>query len=63
MKKYTRGKQIPSIEELVKQEFIYVNNTITHRGWFMSWQISLAKRFLESGCLFYAEKIGGDSDG
>ena len=63
MKKYKKGKQITSLEELVKQQVIYANDKITHNGWFMSWQISFAKRWLERGWLFYAEKVGGDSDG
>ena len=59
-KKYKKGKQITSLDDLMKQEFIYCFDKITHCGWFGSWQISLAQRYIDRGWLFYAEKIGGD---
>ena len=56
-RKYRRGKQITSLDELSKQEFIYFFDKITHNGWFMSWQFRLAKRYLDRGYLYYAERI------
>lgn len=56
-RKYKRGERITSLDELSKQEFIYFFDKITHHGWFMSWQFSLAKRYIERGMLYYAVKI------
>lgn len=63
-RKYRRGKQITSLDELSKQEFIYFFDKITHNGWFMSWQFRLAKRYLDRGYLYYAERIPkGETNG
>lgn len=59
-RKYRKGKQIISLDELSKQEFVYFFDKITHCGWFMSWQLRLAKRYVERGYLFRAEKRGDD---
>lgn len=56
-RKYKKGKQIKSLDELSKQEFIYFFDKITHRGWFGSWQFRLAQRYINRGWLFKAEKI------
>lgn len=56
-KKYRKGKQITSLDELSKQEFIYFHHKITHCGWFMSWQFRLAKMYIDKGWLYYAEKV------
>ena len=55
-RKYRKGEPITSLDELAKQEFIYFFDKITHRGWFMSWQFSLAERYIKRGMLFYAIK-------
>ena len=54
IRKYCRGKKITSLDELANQKFIYFYDKITHNGWFMSWQCSLAKRYIERGVLYYA---------
>lgn len=55
-RKFVKGDQITSLDELVKQEWIYVFDKITHNGWFMSWQFRMAKTYIDRGCLFYARK-------
>ena len=57
-RKYQKGERITSLDELGKQEFIYLFDTITHRGWFQRWQITLALRYIERGWLYYAIKVG-----
>lgn len=59
-RKYRKGKQITSLDELSKQEFIYFFDKITHCGWFMSWQFRLAQRYVERGYLYRAEKVGDE---
>lgn len=59
-RKYRKGEQITSLDELSKQEFIYFRHKVTHCGWFMSWQIQTTKKFMELGYLYYAEKVGDD---
>ena len=55
-RKYRKGGPITSLDELAKQEFVYFIDKITNRGWFMSWQFSLAERYILRGMLFYAIK-------
>ena len=59
-RKYRKGRQITSLDELVNQEFIYCFDKITHCGWFMSWTVNLAKQYIKRGCLFYAVKNEGE---
>lgn len=56
-RKYRKGKQITSLDELYKQEFIYFHHKITHCGWFRSWQFRLAQTYIDRGWLYYAEKV------
>lgn len=56
-RKYQKGEPITSLDELSRQEFIYFYHKITHRGWFMSWQFSMAQRLIERGALYKAEKV------
>ena len=55
-RKYRKGAKITSLDELAKQEFIYVHDKITHAGWFISWQFRLAYSYIKRGWLYYAEK-------
>ena len=55
-RKYHKGQQITSLDELARQEFVYFHDKITHCGWFMSWQFRLAQRLLERGFLYFAER-------
>ena len=57
-RKYRKGEQIKSLDELCKQEFIYFFDKITHKGWFQSWQIKLALQYIERGYLYTAIKVG-----
>lgn len=59
-RKYRKGRQIASLDELEKQEFIYCRHQILHAGWFTSWPVRLAKKELDSGVIYTAEKIEED---
>ena len=56
-RKYRKGEKITSLDELVKQEFIYFYDKITARGWFGSWQMRLANSYIVRGCLYKAERV------
>ena len=56
-RQYRKGEKITSLDSLTKQEFIYFFDKITHCEWFLSWQFRLAARYIQRGCLYYAEKI------
>lgn len=59
--KYRKGGHILTLEELARQEFVYFGDKVTHRGWFESWQLRFAKRWLgENGRIFYAERTQPD---
>ena len=62
-RKYRQGKQITSLDELVKQDFVYMHEKITHRGWFQSWQLGYVMRCLERGFLYYAVKVSETKEG
>lgn len=62
-RKYKKGEQITSIDELMEQEFIYCHHKVTHKGWFGSWQLRFAKQMIERGILFKAIKREGEADG
>jgi hypothetical protein len=58
MGKYSKGDPILSLDELVKQEFVYWHHKITHKGWFMSWQMKMVLDALQQGnVIFKAIKI------
>lgn len=56
-RKYRKGNRITSLDELMKQEFVYVWDKVTALGWFGSWQLRLARSYIQRGCLYYAERI------
>lgn len=58
-RKYQKGKLITSLDEMVKQEFIYVGYQTRpiHSGWFLSWQFRMAKDFVETGKVWSAERV------
>lgn len=58
--KYQQGKQITTLDELVKYEFIYLRHKVYHAGWWKSWQFRDIEQLLRQGKLYKAERIGGD---
>jgi hypothetical protein len=52
-KKYSKGEPIKSLDELASQEFVYWRDKITHKGWFMSWQISMAQNAIQHGNVIF----------
>ena len=62
-RKYRKGDKITSLDEVAKQEFVYFYDKITHCGWFGSWQLRFVANYIEQGCLYYAERIGGGKNG
>ncbi|MBR2388239.1 MAG: hypothetical protein IKB02_05670 [Clostridia bacterium] len=59
-RKYRKGEKITSLDELMKQEFVYFHDKILNYGFFGSWQIRLVKFYIQKGMLFYAEKAEND---
>lgn len=55
-RKYTKGDRITSIDEMVQQEFVYIHDKIYHAGWFMSFQLSWARRMIEVGSVFREDR-------
>ena len=60
-RQYKKGKQITSLDELYKQEFIFDRDQILHRGWFGSWQFRFAHNRMLRGYLHYAIKVGDEN--
>lgn len=58
MGKYEKGEVITSLDELVKQEFVYWNDKITHFGWFISWQLRMTFVALNRGTIRKAKLKG-----
>ena len=40
--KYKPGRYIISLDDLMKQEFVYCAGKLLHKGWFGSWQLRYA---------------------
>ena len=59
-RKFRKGEKITSLDELAKQEFIYFYDKINHAGWFKSWRFRDIERYIQRGCLYYAERIEDD---
>ena len=65
MRKYQPGRRIKSMNDLLAQDFVYWNDKITPRGWFMSWQIYMAQTAIEHGIIRIAKKkenVNGNTD-
>ena len=61
-RKYTKGGIISSLDEMAQQEFVYIHDKIYHAGWFMSFQLSWAKRKVEAGVVCRAERRADHGD-
>ena len=53
-RKYRKGDAIRSVDDLLKQEFVYFDDKIYHCGWVRSWQLNMVVRHMENGRIFYA---------
>ena len=53
-KKWKKGEPITSLDELVKQEIIFMFNKPTHYGWFMSCQFRMVYNLVREGRVFKA---------
>lgn len=59
-RKYRPGLVITSLDDLAKQEFVYIHNKIYHSGWWQSLQFRFIKSKLEAGCIRKAERVVED---
>lgn len=58
-RKWRRGKRIPSIQELTRQEIVFWFDKPMSHGWFMSWPLRMAETVVgERGVVFYAMPAG-----
>ena len=56
-KKFRRGRHILSVDELTNQDFVFWNDQLTPRGWFLSWQLRMILFAIgERGVIYYAIK-------
>lgn len=57
-RKYKQGDVVPTIDELLKCEFVYWNDKIYHKAFIQSLQVSLVLRILNKNGFRYAIKKG-----
>lgn len=57
-RKYRKGDPIRSVDELLKQEFVYFDDKIYHCGWVRSWQLNMVVRHMDNSRIFYAIRKG-----
>lgn len=55
-RKYEKGDKIISLEELDKQEFVYLNGKVYHEGFWKSWAYRMVTTQLERGNFYKAVK-------
>lgn len=63
MSKYIKGEPITSLDELMKQEFVYFGGKVVNVGWFQNWQIGWVNRYLRYYRVFEAinlENLGNE---
>ena len=56
-RKYKPGDYIISLDDLMKQEFIYCAGKLVHKGWFGSWQLRYANSELAKLRIREAKKV------
>jgi hypothetical protein len=62
MRKYKRGKQITSLDEMMSNDLIIVETPdkrkekTYHKGWFQSWQVRMCKQLIDNYQVYEAEK-------
>ena len=56
-RKFKKGDVVSSLDELVDSEFVYWRDKVTHRGWFLSWQLKMTQDAIKSGVIRKAIKI------
>ena len=57
-RKYRKGEQVRSVNELLDQEFVYWHDKIYARGWFLSWPLRMAYKAVKQGEIYKAERKG-----
>lgn len=56
-RKYKPGSYIISLDDLMKQEFVYCAGKLVNKGWFGSWQLRYANSELARLRIREAKKI------
>jgi hypothetical protein len=51
-RKLQQGAMITSLDQLARCEYVFVRGKPYNRGWVLSWQFSMAKRYVDSGIAF-----------
>lgn len=58
-RKFKQGKLVTSLDELFEHEY-FIDvwcNKIFHCGWCTSWQVCMARRMIDGGRIFVAERL------
>lgn len=56
-RKYKKGAQVKSLDEFFQHEHFIVNGKTQHRGWCQSWQLGLARHYIERGLVYVAVRL------
>jgi len=54
MGRFTKGDRITSLDELMRQEFVFCNGKVLHLEWVLSWQLRTAFLYIQHGSLHKA---------
>ena len=57
-RKYKKGERIWTLEELDRQEFVFFQNKVYHKGFWQSWQYRWVLEKLKRGQFFKADRAG-----
>ena len=55
-REYKKGEPIETLDQLVNQDFICLNNKTYNRSWFLNWQLSYTNELITKKKLFKAIK-------
>lgn len=52
MRRYKQGEPISSLDELMKEKFIWVQGKVYHQGWFSSWALRNTMNLIRARKIF-----------
>ena len=62
-RKYSKGELITSIDELMKQDVVYIKDRVMNRGWFQNWQLRFIFVMVHDRKIVYKAIKKGDQNG
>lgn len=56
-RKYVQGERITSLDELFRMDRVMVHTRVYDKGWVRSWQLGMAKLYIDRGSAYKVKLI------